>query len=102
MLKVWKAPFKFDIIVVFKTWIEITRNQAIGNYNIFEGLICKFCIQLCCTLIAVFLVLHPNCSVSEPESRAEEPVLNCLPKPEPKSQIAAPAPSILHRSEEIL
>jgi hypothetical protein len=35
-------------------------------------------------------------SVVEPE-----PKLNCLPEPEPKLRIAAPAPSIYHTLEEI-
>jgi hypothetical protein len=35
----------------------------------------------------------------EPEPRAEEPILNC--QPEPKLRIAAPAPALLTRVEEI-
>jgi hypothetical protein len=34
-------------------------------------------------------------SVAEPEPRAEESNLNCLSEPEPKLQIAAPAPFCL-------
>ncbi len=40
--------------------------------------------------------------VVEPEPRAEEPKLNCLPEPEPKLRIEAPAPFLYHRPEEIV
>jgi hypothetical protein len=48
----------------------------------------------------IWIRIHPKMSwirntapssVVEPEPRAQEPKLNCLPEPEPKLRIAAPA-----------
>ncbi len=54
----------------------------------------------CTAILKEICPLHSafSASVVEPEPRAEEPKLNCLPEPEPKIQVEAPALSIYHRN----